>query len=189
MSTKGDLTRTKILNAARALFAEKGYSAVAMEDIRILSGLSRGGLYRHYASTKEIFVQLIETEQKYAFAKLEKALRNEVPGALMLETFLRDRLRHLFDPKEYIDNAVNEFAASCPEGRELIAKRADNSVKIVADMIRLGCEQGAYNCENCQVTALHIICLLEGLAKHNALIPMTERETKEQLNSIWNMLK
>lgn len=189
MSTRGDLTRLKILDTARALFAEKGYAAVAMEDIRVLCGLSRGGLYRHFSSTKEIFTRLIETEQKNAFAKLEKALRNEVPGALMLDTFLRDRIKHLFNPKEYIDNAVNEFAASCPEGRELIVKRAEYSVDIVAEMIRLGCEQGAYSCEDCRATALHIICLLEGLAKHNALIPMTAQETEKQLEIIENMLK
>ena len=39
MSTRGDLTRLKILDTARALFAEKGYAAVAMEDIRVLCGL------------------------------------------------------------------------------------------------------------------------------------------------------
>ena len=189
MSTRGDLTRLKILDTARALFAEKGYAAVAMEDIRVLCGLSRGGLYRHFSSTTEIFTRLIDTEQNNAFSALEKAMKNGIPGALMLNAFLRSRIKHLFNPKEYIDNAVNEFAASCPECHALIVKRAENSVDIVAEMIRLGCEQGAYSCEDCRAAALHIICLLEGLAKHNALIPMTAQETKKQLEIIENMLK
>ena len=84
MSTRGDLTRRKILESARILFAEKGYTAVTMEDVRLCCGLSRGGLSRHYSSTQEIFTQLIEDEQKAAFAALAKAIQDKIPAAQML---------------------------------------------------------------------------------------------------------
>ena len=59
MSRKGDDTRKMILESASELFAEKGFKDVSMSDICEKTGLSRGGLYRHYSSTSEIFREII----------------------------------------------------------------------------------------------------------------------------------
>lgn len=37
---------------------QKGFTAVTMSDLCDASGLSRGGLYRHFSSTKDVFVAL-----------------------------------------------------------------------------------------------------------------------------------
>ena len=111
MSTRGDLTRRKILESARILFAEKGYTAVTMEDVRLCCGLSRGGLYRHYSSTQEIFTQLIEDEQKAAFAALAKAIQDKIPAAQMLETFLKNRIKHLFNPQTCLECICRKCSA------------------------------------------------------------------------------
>ena len=62
MSARGDITRKKIRNEASLLFSEKGFSAVTMKDICDRTGLSRGGLYRHYGSTAEIFRDIFTAE-------------------------------------------------------------------------------------------------------------------------------
>lgn len=56
MSAKGDKTKELICSEAYKLFAEKGFKEVTMKDICEKTGLSRGGLYRHYSSTEEIFL-------------------------------------------------------------------------------------------------------------------------------------
>lgn len=55
MGTKSEQTKERILQEAWKLFAKKGYQAVTMTDICEKTGLSRGGLYRYYAGTGEIF--------------------------------------------------------------------------------------------------------------------------------------
>ena len=55
MSLKGDKTKQDIREKAYQLFAEKGFKDVTMKDICELTGLSRGGLYRHYESTGQIY--------------------------------------------------------------------------------------------------------------------------------------
>ena len=40
----------QILDAALAEFSERGYAATTMDDIARRSGLSKGGLYAHFAS-------------------------------------------------------------------------------------------------------------------------------------------
>ncbi|MBP5624221.1 MAG: helix-turn-helix transcriptional regulator, partial [Lachnospiraceae bacterium] len=62
MSAKGDATKTAIIRAAGELFAMKGFKDVTMTDICDSTGLSRGGLYRHFSSTEEIFNEVLLDE-------------------------------------------------------------------------------------------------------------------------------
>ena len=47
-------TVEKILNAAAALFAEKGYQSTTLQDIIDATGLSKGAVYHHFRSKEEI---------------------------------------------------------------------------------------------------------------------------------------
>ena len=78
MSYKGELTKSKILQAAQSLFTSKGYANVTMNDICIACSISRGGLYRHFGSTAEIFTGLLKEEQRLAHESLDKAIKNNV---------------------------------------------------------------------------------------------------------------
>ena len=189
MSIRGELSRKKILEAARKLFATKGFSAVSMQDICDAAGLSRGGLYRHYTSTGDVFSAIIQEEQAAAFAALESARAQNIPPDKILTSFLRSRMAQLLDPAVSIDNATAEFAMGCPTGRELLQKRAQACVAIVAQILELGVARGAFSCVNCKETALHIIWSLEGMGKHNLLIPLTPEDVDTQLKLILSLLK
>ena len=49
----------QILDAALAEFSEHGFAATTMDDIARRCGLSKGGLYAHFASKDEIFEALL----------------------------------------------------------------------------------------------------------------------------------
>ncbi len=55
MPTKGETTRSQILQAAYRLFLEKGYSATSMRDIVASSGITMGGIYNHFTGKEQIF--------------------------------------------------------------------------------------------------------------------------------------
>ena len=46
-------TVEKILDAAAALFAEKGYQSTTLQDIIDATGLSKGAVYHHFRSKEE----------------------------------------------------------------------------------------------------------------------------------------
>ncbi|MFC1960477.1 TetR/AcrR family transcriptional regulator [Chloroflexota bacterium] len=52
--------KTHILKAALVCFAEKGYHQTTMDDIVQAAGLSKGGLYVHFSSKKELFIALFD---------------------------------------------------------------------------------------------------------------------------------
>jgi AcrR family transcriptional regulator len=52
--------RRRALDAARALFSERGYEATSIQDVLNTSGLSRGALYHHFANKAELFTAVLE---------------------------------------------------------------------------------------------------------------------------------
>lgn len=48
-----DVRNRQILDAALAVFSERGFEAARMDDIAARAGLSKGGLYAHFRSKDE----------------------------------------------------------------------------------------------------------------------------------------
>jgi len=64
-STKGDLTRIAIEDAAIKLFIEHGYHATSMRQIAKEADLALGGIYNHFSSKEEIFEAVIIDKHPY----------------------------------------------------------------------------------------------------------------------------
>lgn len=165
MSKRGDDTKAAILKTAKQLFCEKGYFAVTMQDICSQGGFSRGGLYRHFSSTFDIMEELIEEEQKIAFEALNGAEINKIKPSVVIETFFNIRINEIINGEAFIDNAIYNLVAE-DAGRDLMKKRADDSVKILARLITLGNECNEFSCDDPEKTSVALMCFLMGISAH-----------------------
>lgn len=52
-------SREKILNAARQLFAEKGFGETSVDEIAEKAGVAKGTIYTHFASKDEILITIL----------------------------------------------------------------------------------------------------------------------------------
>jgi AcrR family transcriptional regulator len=68
-------TRARILQAARRTFSEKGYAATRLDDLAAELGLTKGALYHHFRSKRELLLALLEASQ----AEARRALEGEAP--------------------------------------------------------------------------------------------------------------
>lgn len=92
--------REKIMRAAAACFAAKGYSACSMQDIAAKADMSKGALYVYYSSKVELFKALIELQYKLA---IDKAYQLE-QGATSLNGivwFMRECIRDCGFPMDH----------------------------------------------------------------------------------------
>ena len=109
MSAKGDKTKELICSEAYKLFAEKGFKEVTMKDICEKTGLSRGGLYRHYSSTEEIFSHIInalmQTQENEVLNKIESL----VPAKQILLELLNRYQIEMLDSSNCLTLAIYEF--------------------------------------------------------------------------------
>jgi AcrR family transcriptional regulator len=66
-----DATRMALLDAARALFVEKGYAETATPEIVSKAAVTRGALYHHFADKQALFRAVIEREANAVAADIE----------------------------------------------------------------------------------------------------------------------
>lgn len=123
MSLRGDRTRQDIRDGAYRLFAEKGFKEVTMKDICERTGLSRGGLYRHYESTEQIFLEIVDAfsnqQKNEVFSRMEK----HVPAVVILEELLSKYEREMNDSENSFSLAICEYYSDPAISKE------DNAVK------------------------------------------------------------
>jgi AcrR family transcriptional regulator len=56
ITSRGERTRSEILEAAYHLFVDRGYHGTSMRQIANEAGIALGGIYNHFASKEEIFL-------------------------------------------------------------------------------------------------------------------------------------
>ncbi|ODT76821.1 MAG: TetR family transcriptional regulator [Pelagibacterium sp. SCN 64-44] len=64
-------TRQALLQAARSLFAAKGYAATGTPEIVAAAGVTRGALYHHFADKLALFAAVVEEEHAAVAAAIE----------------------------------------------------------------------------------------------------------------------
>jgi AcrR family transcriptional regulator len=78
-------TTRALLDAARSLFAEKGYHETAAEEIVRRAGLTRGALYHHFEDKKDLFRVVVDEMEGEIDEEIEAAERAQsgLPEAVM----------------------------------------------------------------------------------------------------------
>jgi AcrR family transcriptional regulator len=61
---KGGETRRRIIEAARELFNERGYASTSMNDLIAAAGLTKGGFYFHFASKRDVAIEVVSSGQE-----------------------------------------------------------------------------------------------------------------------------
>ena len=68
-----EATRKALLDAARALFVEKGYGETSTPEISAAAGTTRGALYHHFVDKRDVFRHVLAREAQAVFEAIESA--------------------------------------------------------------------------------------------------------------------
>jgi AcrR family transcriptional regulator len=158
--------RAQILAAAATVFAEKGFSKTGINDIVRASGLSKGGVYWHFASKDEIVTAIFNQFFEAQLAALASLIAQEGMSATeKLMTLARQS-----------GTDTEAMAAQFPSSLEFYALAArDTALRerlihyfgLYQDAVQKLVEQGTASGEwaniDARVTAQTIIALFEGV--------------------------
>ena len=89
----------RILEAAIAVFSEKGFEAASMQDIADAAQISRGPLYYRYKTKKDIFAAAMEAYFEREEKKQFQLLRQNKPFGLRIREYLHYAFRNLIEEK------------------------------------------------------------------------------------------
>lgn len=187
---KGDKTKNKILEKSKSLFAAQGYSVVTMKDICELCNLSRGGLYRYFSSTKEIFLELLNKDKDDKGGLLLEYMREGKSALQILEWFFKDRKESLIlGNYKGFSFAVHEFAKQETEQKEYLKERLHQAKQGLISLFEYGQKQGKFREFDTQSMSLSLLLFLDSLETNAYILDFTEKEIETQLNSIMDMIK
>ena len=108
-------TKERILETALALFAQSGYLGTFMHDIAKELGITKGALYKHYASKQEILDSIVKSTAAQYEADTDKIhihvqnVQRDVPVFTEItEDALFEKVRQIFEYSLHND-AISRF--------------------------------------------------------------------------------
>jgi AcrR family transcriptional regulator len=116
-----DQTRTALLDAARALFVEKGYAETATPEIVAAAQVTRGALYHHFADKQALFRAVIEREAEQVAADIDT---RSADAASAREALLQgasayfDAMAEAGRTRLLLKEAPAQFAADAGQGND-----------------------------------------------------------------------
>lgn len=186
MGKKGDETKRLILEKAMALFAKKGFKNVTMKDICIDTGLSRGGLYRHYESTNQIFSEIIDILMNTQDNELSSKIENEVPAPVILDEILERYKKEMLDSSGSLSIAILEFySENQPSDNDnVLFEQYLYSKDMWSYFISYGVNRGEFNNVNSEEIIDLIIFSYQGVRMFSTIMPIDEQIPNRIINHI-----
>jgi TetR/AcrR family transcriptional repressor of nem operon len=125
---KGELTRQKIVALAAPVFNRKGFAGAALSDLMEATGLTKGGIYRHFASKEQLAEDSFDYAWKIAMETRFDSTR-QIPNAV-------DRLRQIVC--NFRDRRAGLVPGGCPllntavdsdDGNQQLRSKAQQALK------------------------------------------------------------
>ena len=188
MKTKSKLKKEYILENAMKVFIKKGFTSVTMTDIVNQCSISRGGLYKYYKSTEDIFIEIISHSKSNQNNYYIDSINNRAPFREIFSTYLEEKKKYLLCIKSTLVLAMYEFFLSKkndPSYSNIISKRFDSSVKILSLILRYGTECGEITITNFDERSRQILLLLEGMY----ILALSSNLPESLIDNQFNMIK
>lgn len=186
MGKKGDETKRFILEKALSLFAEKGFKNVTMKDICMETGLSRGGLYRHYESTHQIFSEIVDTLMSRQDNELSEKMKNKVPAPIILDDILERYKKEMLDSSGSLSIAILEFYSENQSNNNdnMLFKQYLYSKDMWKNFISYGVERGEFKKVDSEEIIDLIIFSYQGVRMFATILPIDEHIPKRIISHV-----
>lgn len=164
--TKGEQTRSYIIEKAAPLFNIKGMAATAMSDIMEATGLSKGTIYIHFQDKQALITEAVGHNLKMYAMKIEMALQRHTTAKDKLFAFidlLSTPLKPVIEGGCPILNFATEADDTDPLIKDTIGRAVDWFEKKIIQIIKAGIKNGEFNADwNYREFATVMFAMLEG---------------------------
>jgi AcrR family transcriptional regulator len=160
--------RQQIVDAAITCFAKKGYYEASMDDIAREAGLSKGSLYWHFPSKRDLFRSLIETWIAEIMEGLPQAVTACETNADRL-LVIADSIQESVAVRPELARAQLEFAAQAIRDDEIREWFRANYVEqraFFAGILHEGIRAGEFRPVPVDATARLIMAYVDGMFFH-----------------------
>ena len=190
MGKKGEETKQFIREKACFLFSQKGFKNVTMKDICMETGLSRGGLYRHYDSTQQIFMEILHYFMNEQDNQISEKIKQGYPAHEILDEMLERYKTEMLDSATSLSIAIYEFFSLNYSNTQnnFLLNQYIYSVETWKNLIDYGVQCGEFRNENYEEIIDIIIFSYQGVRMYSAIMSLDEQIPQRIINHIKKIL-
>ena len=190
MGSKGEKTKQYICKEAYQLFAERGYKNVTMKDICEKTGLSRGGLYRHYSSTEQIFSEILDGFIQMQCNEFSEKIAQHIPAVKILDDVLLRYSNEMLDNKNSLSLAIYEFYSNSEISKteNSVIKQYETSKSMWIELINYGMRNKEFKKVDAEAVFDVIIFSYQGIRMYSKLMKIDPTTPKRVILEIKKLL-
>jgi AcrR family transcriptional regulator len=159
---RGPLTRKQILDAALALFSDKGFARTSVRDIARAAGITDAAIYYHFASKRELFEALIE--ERGFTAALESLERAEITigPREAIPLLALNSLSFIFQNRDLMKMLLVEAVAQDAVATEEYRILVERWERAMARILRFYAERGQLETQDVDELATQLVITVLG---------------------------
>lgn len=136
-----EFRRAEIIDAARTVFARRGFAHGIIDEIAKEAGIAKGTVYLYFRSKTEIYKAVLDHDMKV----LKKGTRDEIDAAITLKekigAFILSRLKNAEERKEFfriMDSGQQNLSMTRSQYREFLAEPVQRLASAIEEASRRG---------------------------------------------------
>ncbi len=182
MNKRGQETRELIKKCACSLFAEKGFKQVTMKDICEAANLSRGGLYCHYKSTRQIFQGIIDDMTSKQDDEFDLKIKENQSAVTILDDILGKYENEMIDSQSSLSIAIYEYFSihDIASQNNILYEQYLLSANTWKKLMQYGIERQEFNEADISAVFDLIVFSYQGVRMYSKLMPV-DREIPSRI--------
>ena len=131
-------TRSLLLDAAKDVFAKRGFEGASLEEIAEAAGYTRGAIYKHFGSKEELFLAVNKRFNEQFLETFVETLDPSTPIEELDLASLATRWHEMqySDPNDFaLGIEFNLFVLRHPETQPVVAKQRLELAQMIADFM------------------------------------------------------
>ena len=179
-------TRKAILEAARALFAERGYGAVTNKDVASAVGITTGALYHYVESKLDLYAEVDRDMQRTIYERFQDAVGSSETFLGKLTAVLEASHRMgVEDPTlAAFVGAVRTDTQRHPDVAERLSRYAEAREQFFVDIVDVGVATGEIDAADQPAMVEFVRTVLIGLTETVGMSPEQHRRAIDAVTGL-----
>lgn len=155
--------RREILDAARHVFAEKGYRVATIDDIASYLSVGKGTIYRYFADKKSLLIAVFEDGMNQLLATMYSHIESVVTPADKIRIAVRTYFEFFDDNPELVEIAMQVRSEFKDEHTRVFMSLYQDYIVRIQNNLRDGISQGIFREMDVEKTAEAMSATTQGL--------------------------
>src|SRR5262245_57440941 len=161
-----------ILEAARKVFAQKGFNDATVDDIAAAAGVAKGTVYLYYESKRDIYFGALKFGIERMHSMLDEKLKNVSTPEDKLRTLIAVKLAYFEDNRDFFKIYYSELGNICIHPGTIDSELKAlylNQAKVVETILKEGTRKKSVRSVRTEQAAFAISDIIRGVVTQRVL--------------------